>query len=119
MSNEKENFLNLLQRKLPNDFHKLSMVATLVGMCGILVEHINKTETTEPLPEIVQYAMIMAAANILALTSDGECSFTDLSNGEGYNMSEQTQETIYRTMKKIVIDLYAEVMNDEQINTIR
>lgn len=118
MPNDQDLLVNQINKKMPNERDKALMIMTLMGVSGMLAEWIVQTMNINALPVQVQYALALTAANILSLTQDSEGPIPsmDLTN-ETYAMGEQTQECIYRTMKKIVMKLYAEVTNDEQADS--
>lgn len=121
MPSDHDLFVNQINKKIPNEKDKAFMIMTLAGISGMLAECIVQTMNINALPVQVQYALTLAAANIISLTQDSEGPIPcmDLTNEtkENYAMGEQTQERIYRTMKKIVMKLYAEVTNDEQAHS--
>ena len=99
---KEETFTEKLDRIVPD---KALMIATLVGVSGVLCEYIHAKHKPDELPPMVAYAMAIIAGNILALVHDHELPpmSKDFSS---YRMSEQAQETVIRVMKLVITDLY-------------
>jgi hypothetical protein len=115
-----DNFIEKVKKILPTEELRFKMLITLIGMSGVIAEFLMEetieTDRVAKIPPSVRYALTCIAGNMIAFTSDNRSKLMDLSSidlDNGYLMSEQTQERIYREMKLIVETLYFNLKQEE------
>jgi len=88
---------------------------TMMGISGVLLEYIFSNSDPKKLPLSVRYCASIAVSNINAFTSDQEIVPTVDFTAEEKEISEQTQERIYRQMKFIIKCLNESIKDDDII----
>jgi len=102
-----DTFLEKMNKKFDNNDEKINCICTLLGCSANLVEFIHKNYDMKDLPPKIKYIFGLVASHVIGLTQDNKPKIIDVSKEtEQYFMQEQTQEIIYRTMKKIITEIY-------------
>jgi hypothetical protein len=114
-------FLDKLREKIPEPEHWLKMMVTYMGCAGLLGECILKNIPQKEWVKLEKqylYALGLTATNIIPLISSDFNSILkpiDLSEGNDYKMSEQTEEKNFRTMKEVIYTLYETLKKMDEI----
>ena len=101
---------------LPTEDEKCAMLATLMGMSGLLTEFVADTVPPKKIPDIVKYAMAISAGNLMAFVRGEKIAERfkfnmDLNRND---LGEQKEELIYRKMKFVVKMLHKEIVEEEK-----
>lgn len=113
-----KSFIQKVNKTFPDQESKDLVLVTLLGASGVLAEFVIKNHQVNDMPFEVSYACSLVAANMIALINDQPV--TNVRNmakefGE-YEMSEQTQERIYRAMKEVVLGVYKFIQEQDEVN---
>lgn len=113
--NNKEKYEKIcekIERVFKNSSEKNAMIATVLGVSGMLCEYIHHKVPSSEIPLGVKYGMTLTAANLINVLLGEEISIVDYSQVEEEIISEQSQEIIYRKMKKILVDFHNELLKE-------
>lgn len=105
MSDTIDSLHEKINKNFPTDKEKCSMICTTLGCAANLTEFIveNNKYSFHTIPLNIQYSIVLTSANMMGLISD-EVVFEKVDFSDNYNIkiSEQSQEHIYRKMKKAI-----------------
>ena len=99
---------------LPTDEDKLQMILTLMGVGAYLTKFIVDHTYQKTWDVKTRYAMALIAGNMFAFFSNEPLEKLDLHSAED-DISEQTEEAIYRKLKTVVEILYKSLKEDEEV----
>lgn len=108
MSDTIQEFYNKIDKNFPNNIEKCQMICTLLGTAANLTEFVMANHKTDSLPIHLQYCILITSVNMMSMLSDEVIvNKVDLEAEVEWKLSEQSNEHIYRKMKKAV-DLIVE-----------
>lgn len=103
MSNSIQEIHDKLQRNFPDNTEKCDLICTLLGSAASLTEFIMAHHNPRDIPMNVQYSIMITSINMIGVIGDGiEFEKVKMEDHVDFKISEQSQETIFRKMKKAV-----------------
>lgn len=101
MSNTIEEIYAKIHRSFPDSKEKCQLICTLLGVAGNLTEYVMMHHNVSVIPMNIQYCILITSVNMMGMLSD-EVIMEKVDMAENFKLSEQSQEHIYRKMKRAV-----------------
>lgn len=103
MSNTIKDIHAKIDRNFPDNTEKCDLICTLLGSAATLTEFLMANHHPSEIPINVQYSVMITSINMIGMIGDGiEFEKVNMDEEIDFKISEQTQEIIYRKMKKAV-----------------
>jgi len=113
MSDSIQELYDKIDKNFPDHIQKCELICTLLGTSATLTEFVMEKIPTALIPLNVQYSILITSVNMLGMISDGVI-FEKVDMTQDYKISEQSQEHIYRKMKKAIEIIVEEFKKHEE-----
>ena len=119
MSDFIKEFHSKIEKNFVDSTEKCDLICTLLGTSANLAEFVLSNVSVSDVPSHIQYCILITSVNMMGMLND-ECVFekVDLNDNIELNISEQSQEHIYRKMKKCVEIIIQEFKRQEVENEL-
>lgn len=119
MSDTIDELYTKIDKNFPESKEKCALICTLLGTSATLTEFVMSNHKTENIPIHLQYCILITSVNMMGMLSDEVIvNKVDLETEIEWKLSEQSNEHIYRKMKRAIEIIIESFKKYEEENVI-